>query len=283
MKIGARLEALGLPLRSALQEASRIGAAGVQVDASGELAPEQLSQTGRREFRNLLRSFDLELTALGCPLRRGLDVAENLQPRLEHVRQVMQLSFDLGPRLVVVDGPRVPNDAVKTPRDASNIAPAGLTGGVLLGGGSVLPAQALREALTDLSAYGDRIGVTLALETGLSPSDQLAAYLSQFDTGALGVNYDPANMLLNGFDPIQSLLPLRGRIVHTHARDGRSASPSRTAVETQLGAGDIDWMTYVAVLESLEYKGWLVVDRESGDNRRADVANGVAFLKRFVR
>ena len=39
----------------------------------------------------------------------------------------------------------------------------------------------------------------------------------------------------------------------------------------------------LAVLESLEYKGWLVVDRESGENRRADVAHGVAFLKRFVR
>jgi sugar phosphate isomerase/epimerase len=82
MKLGIRLESLGLPLRKALAEASRLGAAGVQVDAVAELSPEQLSQTGRREFRNLLRSLDLELAALGCPLRRGLDNAENLQPRI---------------------------------------------------------------------------------------------------------------------------------------------------------------------------------------------------------
>src|SRR5260221_7969673 len=103
MKLGIRLESLGLPLRKALGEASRLGAAGVHVDAAGDLAPDRLSQTGRREFRNLLRSLNLELTALGCPLRRGLDVAENLQPRIEHVRSVMSLSYDLGPRTSIVE------------------------------------------------------------------------------------------------------------------------------------------------------------------------------------
>src|SRR5260221_12207013 len=89
MKIGICLESLGLPLKRALHEAARLGVAGVQMDAVGDLAPERLGQTGRREFRTRLRSLNLELTAVGCPLRRGLDVAEDLQPRLEQVRKVM--------------------------------------------------------------------------------------------------------------------------------------------------------------------------------------------------
>jgi len=76
MTIGVRLESLGLPLRKALTEASRIGAAGVQVDAAGDLHPDQLSLTGRREFKNLLRVYNLSLTALACPLRHSLDAAE---------------------------------------------------------------------------------------------------------------------------------------------------------------------------------------------------------------
>src|ERR1700732_4353368 len=96
-KIGLRLESLDLPLRKALTEASRLAVAGVQIDAVGELAPNNLSQTGRREFRNLLRGYSLELTALGCPLRRGLDSALDQEPRLEHVRKVMTLAYDLGP------------------------------------------------------------------------------------------------------------------------------------------------------------------------------------------
>jgi hypothetical protein len=63
LKIGIRLESLCLPLRRALAEAARLGVKGVQVEAVGDLAPDNLTQTGRREFRNLLRTHDLELTA----------------------------------------------------------------------------------------------------------------------------------------------------------------------------------------------------------------------------
>ena len=47
LKIGIRLESLGLPLRRALREAQRLGVRGVQADAAGDLSPHALSQTGR--------------------------------------------------------------------------------------------------------------------------------------------------------------------------------------------------------------------------------------------
>src|SRR5262245_32784538 len=103
LKLGVRLESFGLPLRRALAEAARLGVTGVQADAAGDLSPKVLSQTGRREFRHLLRTYNLELTALGCPLRRGLGAAENQDARIEHVRNVLTLSFDLGPRIAVVE------------------------------------------------------------------------------------------------------------------------------------------------------------------------------------
>ncbi len=56
LKIGVCLKALGVPLRRALADAQKIGAAGVEIDAVGPLAPQTLSQTGRRELRHLLRS-----------------------------------------------------------------------------------------------------------------------------------------------------------------------------------------------------------------------------------
>src|SRR4051812_5163601 len=119
LKIGVHLESLGLPLRKALQQVQGLGVSGVQVDAVGDLGPSRLSETGRREFRHLLRSYNVELTALGCPLRRGLDAAEDQQPRLEHVRKVMQLSFDLGARRVVIEAGRVPTkEEESSPRAA---------------------------------------------------------------------------------------------------------------------------------------------------------------------
>jgi L-ribulose-5-phosphate 3-epimerase len=258
LSIGIRLESFGLPLRRALAEAGRLGISGVQVDAVGDLAPGALSDTGRRQFRHLLRTHNLELTALGCPLRRGLDATENQQPRIEHVRNVLALSYDLGPRKVIVQAGAVPEDP-QSPR-----------------------RQTLMESLRALAQFGDRAGTVLALETGLEKGAVLAAFLDGFDTGSLGVNLDPANLLLHGFDPYESVQALGRRIVHAHAKDARQVSASRAAQEVPLGQGDIDWLKFLGVLEEVEYRGWLTIERETGDNRRADVAAGVAFLRRLI-
>jgi sugar phosphate isomerase/epimerase len=258
LKIGIRLESLGLPLRRALAEAARLGVSGVQVDATGDLSPNALSETGRREFRHLLRSHNLELTALGCPLRRGLDSTENQQPRIEHVQKVLSLSFDLGPRIVLVQAGAVTEDP-KDPR-----------------------MHILLESLRAIAQHGDRVGSTLALETGLEDGAVLAAFLDSFDTGGLGVNLDPANLLLHGFDPYISIQTLGRLIVHTHAKDARQASASRAAQEVPLGHGDIDWMSFLGKLEEIEYRGWLAIERETGENRLADVAAGVSFLRRLI-
>jgi sugar phosphate isomerase/epimerase len=262
LKIGVHLGSMGLPLRRALAEAQRAGAAGVQLDAAGDLAPDRLSETGRRELRHLLRSHDLEPTAVGCPLRRGLDAADDQQPRIEHVKKVMSLASGPGPRVVIVQAGRVPDEAEEK-------------------SGSPRP-RLLAEALGALGAYGDRIGVVLGLETGLESGAALRDYLNRFDTGSLAVNYDPANLLVNGFDPVQSLRDLRGKVRHVHAKDARAGGASRTAREVPLGHGDIDWLQLLGVLEEVEYRGWLTVERESGDDRPGDVARGVGFLRRLT-
>src|SRR5262245_55992088 len=257
-RIGIVAESTGSPLRQAIAQAAKMGAEGVQVDAAGDLAPDALTETGRRELRNLLRSFNQQLAALNAPLRHGLDVAENLQPRLDRLRKVMQLAFDLGCRRVVVPCPKIPSDPA-TPR-----------------------AQTMREALVALGAHGDRVGTVLALEIGFDPAEKVKEYLAGFDTGSLKVTYDPANMLMHGHDPVANLAPLKELLAHVHARDARSASLSRGLQEVPVGAGDVDWMAFTATLQVLDFDGFLTVEREQGENRLADVANGVKFLRRFV-
>lgn len=258
LRIGIVAESTGLPLRQAVAQAARMGAQGLQVDAAGELNPDRLTETGRREFRNLLRSYNQELAALNVPVRHGLDVAENLQPRLERVRKAMQLAFDLGARRAVVPCPKLPDDDT-TPR-----------------------AQLMRESLLALGPFGDRVGTVVALEIGYDPADRVKEYLGGFDTGSLKVTYDPANLLLHGHDPLANLAPLRGWVAHVHARDARSAGVSRGMQEVPLGAGDVDWMAFTATLQVIEYDGFLTVEREQGQDRLKDIADGVKFLRRFA-
>jgi L-ribulose-5-phosphate 3-epimerase len=258
LKIGIRLESLGLPLRRALREAQQLGVTGVQADAAGDLSAHALSQTGRRAFRHLLRSYNLELTALGCPLREGLDTPEDQQQRIDHVKAVLGLSLDLGARLAIVQAGRIPAKADD-------------------------PGALLTEALRTLGRHGTRIGAVLALATGRESGAVLAAFLDRFETGGLGVNLDPANLLVHGFDPCASAQALRGKVVHTHATDARRSGASRSAQEVPLGDGDVDWTQWLGVLEEIGYGGWLTVAPTGGDNRIADVAAGVGFLRRFLR
>jgi len=258
MKIGVRLESMGLPLRRALTEAQRMGVSGVQLDAIGDLAPRALSQTGRRELLQLLRSHDLVVTALGCPLRHGLDYAENQEARIHYVQEYLSLSYELGPARVIVQAGRVP----ESDQDARFLV--------------------LTESLQTLGRYGDRVGAILALETGLEPGSSLARLLKRFDTSGLGVNFDPANLIMNGFDMYESLSALAGRIVHSHGHDARPAGASQEAREVPVGQGDIDWMRYVSELEHHDYHGWIVAEQEYGDRRLQEVSNSVAFLKRLV-
>jgi sugar phosphate isomerase/epimerase len=258
LKIGIDLASLGLPLRRGLQETERLGVAGVQVTAAGDLSPAALSQTGRREFRHLLRAHNLELTALACPLRRTLHTSENQEGRIENIKKVMALSFDLGPRVAVIQAGRVP----EKPDEPG----AGL----------------FTEALRDLGHYGDRVGAVLALETGLESGEELREFLDRFDTGGLAANFDPANLLMHGFDVYAGLRALAGKVAHAHAKDARAGKTSRAAQEVPLGHGDIDWLELVSVFAEIEYRGWLTIEREVGDNRPADVAAGVAFLRRLV-
>ena len=256
-KIGIRLEALGLPLRGALKQAQRLGVTGVQVDATGQLSPHTLSQTGRRAIRALLRSHNLELTALACALRRDLGKADDQQQRIDYTKAVLGLSLDLGTRIVLVQAGRVPDQADE------------------------VRGVVLTEALRCLGRHGNRIGAVLALETGLDSGAVLGAFLDRFDTGGLGVNLDPANLFLHGFDPCASGRALRGKVVHARATDTRRASASPSAQEAPLGQGQVDWAQNLSILKEIEYHGWLIA--EGGSNRVADVAAGINFLQPFSR
>lgn len=256
-KIGIRLESLGVPLRKAIREAQRLGVRGVQTDAAGDLSPHTLSQTGRAAVRHLLQSHDLELTALGCPLRRGMDSPQDQQERIDYVESVLGLSVDLGARIAIVHAGRVP----EKPDDPR--------------------AFLLTEALRALGRHGEHIGAVLALQTGLESGAVLNAFLDHCDAGGLGVSLDPANLVMGGFNPYESTLALCGRIVHSSARDVRMTS-ANPVQEAPLGQGDIDWMRYLTALEEIDYQGWLTVARDGGDNRLADVAAGIRFLARTV-
>lgn len=273
--LGLVLESLGLPFRAALPEAARLGVQGVQLDAAGDLAPDRLGDTARREVRTLLRSFNLELAAVNCPLRRGLDVFEDQQPRLDHVRKAMHLAFDLGAKKLVVPLPALPRDEPKADDEPKPFS-------FLTLAAPPPKAVTLRESLLALAAHGDKVGTRVCLEGGLDPGPAVRDYLGTFTTGSLGVTFDPGNFVANGHDPVAGVMALADRVWHTHARDVRAGTAAGGPLEVAVGAGDVEWLAYTAALSAIEFRGFVCVERTGGANRLADVTAGVGFLRRFV-
>jgi len=91
------------------------------------------------------------------------------------------------------------------------------------------------------------------------------------------VNYDPANMVMNGFDPVQGAYDLAGLISHTHAKDGIGPGPNRG--EVPLGEGEVPWPEYLRALREIGYDDYLTIEREVGEDPAADIVTAAKFLR----
>ena len=203
---------------------------------------------------------------------------------MEQIRLTMQLAFDLGPRLVIIQAGRIPASPLPTGGEGPGVRGSNTQVlGVLpphpqpLSLGGERGENLMTESLESLGRHGDRTGVMIALDTGLDSPETMMAFLARFDVGSLAVNFNPANLVISGHNPYDAVRTFNKRMVHAHAQDARRTSPNRMAT-VPLGHGDLDWMQLLANFEEVDYRGGLTV---LGDDH-ADVAAGVSFLRRFV-
>ncbi|MEN0020248.1 MAG: sugar phosphate isomerase/epimerase family protein [Planctomycetota bacterium] len=123
-------------------------------------------------------------------------------------------------------------------------------------------------------------GVRVGLETGQESASTLLAALDALDHESIGVNFDPANMILYGMgDPVEAVRTLAGRVVQVHAKDAiASERPGEWGTEVPIGAGDVRWAELFGVLREIGFEGDVVIEREAGEDRIGDVVRGVAKL-----
>lgn len=115
--------------------------------------------------------------------------------------------------------------------------------------------------------------IALALETGQETADTLAAFLRMLGRGNIGVNFDPANMLLYGKgDPVRALRVLGPWLRQCHIKDAVAAKlPGEWGAEVAVGTGEVAWEEFFRTLDALGYAGDLVIEREAGEARANDI------------
>jgi sugar phosphate isomerase/epimerase len=151
--------------------------------------------------------------------------------------------------------------------------------------------------------YAARRGVVLCLENHYKdgnwrypefaqPEDIFLEILDRVDSPYLGVQYDPSNALVGGYDPVRFLERVMPRVVTVHASDrylaaGATLDQLREAdgavgYSSQLqhgetGKGLIDYDAIFRILANARFGGWISV--EDGMNGMEELERSVAFLK----
>lgn len=160
------------------------------------------------------------------------------------------------------------------------------------------------EGITRSLDYAVKHDVILCLENHYKVGDWLYAEFAQQEEPFLalldavgtpshfGVQYDPSNALVGGFDPIAFLQKIKTRVVTMHASDryfvpGTSLDEILLADGTigypdklrhgETGEGSNDYDAIFRILREVNFSGWISV--EDGMDGLDELARSVAFLK----
>jgi len=141
----------------------------------------------------------------------------------------------------------------------------------------------ITRVLGDLADYCSDLGLCINLETGQESADTLQHVLETVDRDNLGVNFDPANMILYGSgEPLDALRQVGPYVRSCHCKDAVwSAAPGEEwGEEVPLGQGDVNIEEFVSILNGLGYTGPLTIEREvSGARQIEDIKAGIELLR----
>jgi sugar phosphate isomerase/epimerase len=143
---------------------------------------------------------------------------------------------------------------------------------------------AVRGMVRRICDYASRHGQTFALETGQEPAHVLLNFLKDVARPNLGINFDPANMILYGSgDPIEALGLLGPHVLSVHCKDGDAPAkdaPGSLGSERPLGEGSVGIPRFVGKLKEIAFRGPLNIERETEnqEERYRDIRAAVKLL-----
>jgi L-ribulose-5-phosphate 3-epimerase len=127
--------------------------------------------------------------------------------------------------------------------------------------------------------------IALGLETGQETAPALAAFLTELERPNVGVNFDPANMILyDKGNPVGALRVLAPWLRQVHIKDAtHTPTPGTWGTEVAAGAGEVDWPGFFAALRAVNFTGNLVIEREAGNQRVADIVTARQLVSRQLQ
>ena len=136
------------------------------------------------------------------------------------------------------------------------------------------------DLIADVFAAKD---IDVAFETGQETAAVLLDFLKKLGRRNVGVNFDPANMILyDKGNPIAALRDLGAWLKQVHIKDGtRTKVPGTWGEEVPVGQGDVPWADFFVTLRQLNFDGYCCIEREAGNSRVADIGTAKKVIEKL--
>ncbi len=124
----------------------------------------------------------------------------------------------------------------------------------------------------------------LHLETGQETAESLLGFIEDVQRPHLFINFDPANMILDGTgEPIAALKKVGRYVRSVHCKDGKWAelAGKEWGQEVPLGEGDVGMENYLRTLKEIGYDGPLTIEREipqEPERQKAEIGQALKLL-----
>lgn len=140
-------------------------------------------------------------------------------------------------------------------------------------------------ALRQVANYVKRNGQYFLFETGQETPVTLRRTIEDIGTENLGINLDPANLILYGkANPVDALSVFGDLVRDVHAKDGcYPTDGKRLGKETPIGEGMVNFPLLISKLKEVGYDGPLTIEREiSGEEQIKDIKSAKEFLEKLI-
>ena len=141
------------------------------------------------------------------------------------------------------------------------------------------------EVVRDIALHLDNLGLEFWFETGQETPITMLRLIHAVGTGNLGLNLDPANLILYGkANPIDALDVFGSYVRNIHAKDGLyPTDPMKLGREVKVGEGKVRFPEFVRRLEELGFQGEYIIEREiTGAEQNADIRATIGYLRSLL-
>ncbi|MBO5788695.1 MAG: sugar phosphate isomerase/epimerase [Clostridia bacterium] len=141
------------------------------------------------------------------------------------------------------------------------------------------------EAVRDIALHMKENGQYFLFETGQETPVTLKRLITDAKTDNLGINLDPANLILYGkANPIDALDVFGEYVMGVHAKDGKyPTNAKQLGEETPIGEGRVNFPQFIQKLREVGYDGALTIEREiSGEKQKADILASIDYIKSIL-